>query len=324
MKIISYESLGRRLIAVFALLVCSPVVFHPTPQTTASCVEPFVNVGQPLPDSVAPTWSFPARQSDNLIVSYTQNTGQVPIPPFPIFGGSESGKIAKDGPTFAAMISMSSFTLKGFVKSDGWMILVDYELEPESTAVIAITTKDTKQPFVLQLPSTNDQRQEVIRELSGFGKKLQVGELTFQAFKNGPDPRKPARFFLYGLALGDRKDVIGSMVVDQLHFQPGTLRPNLKEKATYSFRSLSDFDRASADFLLVTLSDGILCPQLAARQMFKNGVRRGESVTKDWDGKNTKGKVSRGPYQFRVRVWRGLKSGGDWVFASTKQEVRVQ
>jgi hypothetical protein len=231
--------------------------------------------------------------------------------------------IAKSGPAFAAVFSMSSFSVNGYVKGR-WPIVIDYELEAESAAEVTISIKDTKQTFVIELPPTNDQRKEVIRQLpEEFGQEPQVGLLSFQAFKTGPGQRKPARFFLYGLGVGDR--AVGSMVIDQLQFQPGSIHPKLKEKASYSFRSLSDFDTGSADFMLVTLSsDGVVRPQLVARETLKNGVRRGESVSKDWDGKDSKGKISEGPHQFHVRMWRGLKGGGDWVFAATRQVVRVE
>jgi hypothetical protein len=285
MSISSYKLPGKRLLVLFALLVFPMLVFEPAPQTITAQI-------------------------------------QIPIPGSGS-GGSEAESIAKNGPAFPAVFSMSSFSVKGFVKGR-WPIVIDYELEAESNALVTISVKGTKQPLVIKLEPTNDQHKEVISQLpEEFGKKPQVGVLSFQAFKTGAGERRPARFFLYGLGVGDH--AVGSMVIDQLHFQPGHIRPKLKEKASYSFRALSDFDTVSADFMLVTLSpDGVVRPQLAAREMLQNGVRRGESVAKDWNGKNDKGKISQGSHQFHVRVWRGLKSGGDWVFAATQQTVRVE
>ena len=256
------------------------------------------------------------------MASYIQKPAQIVIP---AFGGSKSEAeiIAKSGPAFPAVFSMTSLSIKGFVKGR-WPIVIDYELERDSTAIITISTKDTKQPLIIQLPPTDDQRKEVVRELAEeFGKKPQVGVFRFEAFKTGPGQRNPARFFLYGLGVGDK--AVGSMVIDQLQFQPGSIRTKLKEKASYSFRSASDFNTVSADFMLVTLStDGVVRPQLAFRETLKNGVRRGDSVKRDWDGRNNKGKISQGPHQFHVRAWRSLKGGADWVFAATQQVVRVE
>jgi hypothetical protein len=114
------------------------------------------------------------------------------------------------------------------------------------------------------------------------------------------------------------------MVIDRLQFQPPSIRPKLKEMASYSFHSSSDFDTVAAEFRLVTRSPGRgVSSQLAFRETLKEGVARDGSVTKFWDGKNGKGKISQGPHQFSVRAWRGLKSGADWVFAAKNQLVTV-
>ena len=332
MTIIPYKLTGRRLLVLFATPLFSLFVFQPAPPAMAARADPCA------PSAVTGRLArlLLSRRSRGLNVSGVKNTPQIRVQ-FPGRKKSEKEKkaqsaeskakivaefIAKTGPEFPAVFSMSSFSVKGFVKGR-WPIVIDYELETESTAVITISAGDKQQPFIIELPPTNDERKEVIRQLpEAFGQNPQVGVLSFQALKNGTGERRPARFFLYGLGVGP--DAVGSMVVDQLQFQPGQIRPKLKEKATYSFRALSDFETGSADFMLIVLSsDGVVRSQLAASEPLKNGVRRGESVMRDWDGKN-RGRISQGPHRLRVRVWRGLKSGGDWVFAFTRQEVRVE
>ncbi|HEX8140738.1 MAG TPA: hypothetical protein VF544_24440 [Pyrinomonadaceae bacterium] len=213
--------------------------------------------------------------------------------------------------------------MQGIVKGL-WPVVIDYELEPESRALISISVNDARQPFVIELPATNDQRAEVVRQLPAeFGQKPLVGLIYFQAFKSGPEGRRPARFFLYGLGMGDK--AVGSMVIDQLRFQPGQIRTKLKEKASYSFHSRADFDAVSADFLrVISPPGGATSWQLAGREMLKDGVRRDKTVARDWDGRTINGTVSQGPHQFQVRVWRSLKNGGDWVSAVTKQMVKVE
>jgi len=218
---------------------------------------------------------------------------------------------------------MSSFSVDGFAEG-GWPIVICYELEEQSTAELTITTKDGKQSVVIELPPTNNQPTEVIRQLpADFGKEPRISLFSFQAFKNGQaGERKPAEFFLCGLGLGPH--AVGSLVIDRLQFQPPTIRPKLKEKASYSFHSSSDFDTAVAEFRLVTRSPGRgTSSQLAFRETLKEGVARGGSVTKYWDGKNSKGKISQGAHQFWVLAWRGLKSGADWAFAGDNQVVTV-
>jgi len=306
--IIPYKLTGRRILIPFATSLFSLFVFQPAPPAAAARADP-----SDLKNRTQIRVQFPVRKKSEKEKKVESAESKAKI---------VAEVIAKSGPEFPTVFSMSSFSLKGFVKGL-WPIVIDYELEPESSAVITISAGDKQQPFIIELPTTNDERKEVIRQLpEAFGQKPQVGVLSFQALKNGTGERRPARFFLYGLGVGDH--AVGSMVVDQLQFKPGQIRPQLGEKASYSFRALSDFDTGSADFMLVTLSsDGVVRPQLAASAPLKNGVRRGESVTRDWDGKN-RGKISQGTHQFRVRVWRGLKSGGDWVFAFTRQTVRVE
>lgn len=316
MNITPYKFPARRLFALFALLVFSLLALRLATRTTIALAEPSAFAAQE---------QQPVRPGQKPKPTPVPSAGQPRIEaPIPGFGKKKSAadNISQNGPEFPAAFSMSSFSVKGFVQGR-WPIVIVYELEADSTALLTISTKDTKQPFNIELLPANNRTQEVISQIpEEFGQKPTVGVFSFQAFKTVSGQRKPVRFFLYGLGCGNH--AVGSMVVDQLQFQPGSIHPKLKEKASYSFRSLSDFDTASADFMLVSLdSEGVVRSELAAREMLKNGVRSGEAIAREWDGKN-KGKVSLGPHQLRVRVWRGLKSGGDWVFAATEQIVKVE
>jgi O-antigen ligase len=241
-------------------------------------------------------------------------------------GGASAATVASlaiSGPAFSAILSMSKFSVGGFVNG-GWPIVIAYELEADSTAAVTINTKDGKHSFVIQLPSTNDQPAEVIQKLPPeFGQKPEVGVLSFIALQNGPEPKKPARFFLSGLGLGPH--AVGSMVIDQLQCQPGSIHPKLKEQASYSFRSRSDFNTAAAEFRLVTdTPGGALRSRLVFKEQFANGIGHDKSLKSDWNGKSNKGEIFPGPYQFYVRAWSGLKSGGNWVFAAKNRAVKVE
>jgi hypothetical protein len=299
MSLVPYQLTRRKLFVLFTLPVFFLFAFRPARLTMAARVEPCV------------PWA-----------SWLAGEGQIRIP-LPVPGKSEAEMISKSGPLFPAIFNMSNFTMRALMKGD-WPVVFDYELERESTAIITISGKNARQPFVIELPPTNDQRAEVIRRLPAeFGQKLQVGQLSFQAFKTGPEGRQPAHFYLHGIGMGPA--AVGSMVINQLHFQPGQIRPKLKEKASYSFHSLADFDSVSADFLLVTSSPGgVISSRLAGREMLADGVRRDKTVARHWDGRNINGQVSQGPHQFQVRVWRSSKKGGDWASAIAKQIVRVE
>jgi hypothetical protein len=105
--------------------------------------------------------------------------------PIPIKGKAKSKTeiiaetIAKNGPALAEVISMSSFAVNGFAE-DGWPIVICYELEEQSTAHLTITTKDGKQPFVIELQSTNGRPAEIIRQLPPqFGQEPQIALFSF-------------------------------------------------------------------------------------------------------------------------------------------------
>ncbi|HMG74279.1 MAG TPA: hypothetical protein VK582_12325 [Pyrinomonadaceae bacterium] len=325
MMITPYRCPERSLLLWLALPVFPLLIFQPARQTITARVGAGVPVAQ-WPAGRGPLKSLSSRQPRNLIVSGKREMGQgISIP---LRGKAKSKAeiivetIAKTGPTLGETIIMSGFSMSGFAK-DGWPLVICYELEERSAAELTITTKDGKQPFVIELQSTNGQPAEIMRQLPPqFGKEPQIALFSFQAFKNGPGERKPAEFFLCGLGLGPH--AVGSMVIDRLEFQPDSIRPRLKEQASYSFHSSSDFDTVAAEFRLVTRFPGRgVSSQLAFRETLQEGVARDGSVTKFWDGKNSKGKISQGPHQFYVRAWRGLKSGADWVFAAKNQLVTV-
>lgn len=237
-------------------------------------------------------------------------------------GAATVASLAISGPVFPAILNMSNFSVVGFVNG-GWPMVIEYELEADSTAVATINTRDGKHSFVIPLPSTNDQRTEVIRHLPAeFGQEPEVGVLSFIALKNGPEPRKPARFFLSGLGLGPR--AVGSVVIDRLQCDPDSIQPKLNQTATYRFHSGSAFNTATADFRLRFVSGGVLTSRPVFSQQFPDGIGRDGSVTKDWNGRSNKGKIFPGQYQFFVQAWLNLKSSKDWAYKAKDQAVKVE
>jgi len=225
--------------------------------------------------------------------------------------------IATSGPAFPAIFNMSNFSVEAFVQG-GWPMVICYELESNSTATLTIG--DGKHSFVIQLPSTQDQPGEVIRQIpTEFGPAPVVGVLSFNALKDGPEPREFARFFPCGLGLGPR--AVGSMVIDRLEFGPRNINTKRKEEATYKFHASSDFSWVRADFRLVTKTRRGYRAQTVRSEDLKNGISRDAVIDQKWDGKNGQGKISPGPYQFQVRAW---ESDANWVFAARNQTVRVE
>jgi hypothetical protein len=327
MTLLSY-AVSRRLLIVFTLLIFSLFVFQPRPQTTAAS-EQSRRDAQGHPSEAAATHSGGEPRS-SLIVSYPKHQKIPSIPRVRMKIEKKQtnvakiiSNLAKAGPLFPeAAFSMSDFKVQALVKGR-WPIVVEYELEADSTAEVTISINNGEFKFPVRLRTTNGKTIQVTDHLPGtFGEKPQLGEVSFKAFRNGPEPRRPANFFLYGLGFGDK--AVGSMVVDHLEFQPPSIHPKLNEKASCSFHSLSDFDSGSADFMRVTYPDNVYHFEPVARKKLNNGIAYDEWLAKDWDGKNDKGKISPGRHQFRVRVWRTLQSGGDWVSAFSKHVVKVE
>jgi hypothetical protein len=240
---------------------------------------------------------------------------------FDKFGRELLKKLAKAGPLLpAGAFVMSKFKIEGYVKGD-WPAVVEYTLEEGATAEVRFHVEGAKKAFVVRLEPTGETPKQVILRLpSELGGKPRAGSVSFSATKNAGT--EPARFFLSGLGLGDK--AVGSMVIDRLVFQPGSIRPSQQQRAAYSFRTLSDFDTVNVNFLRVALNrQGVVSAEKVGGQKVGR-VRREETVKREWDGKDGKGKVAGGWYQFNVTAQRGLKQGGDWVVAITRDRVRVE
>jgi hypothetical protein len=215
---------------------------------------------------------------------------------------------------------MSNFSVVGFVNG-GWPIVIEYELEANSTALATISTRDGKHSFPIQLQSTNDQPTEVIRQLPPeFGQQPVVGVLSFTALKKGPEPRKPARFFLSGLGLGPH--AVGSVVIDRLQCQPSPIHTRQKERTLYSFHSISDFSTVEAQFRLGTYFNDAIDSRVVFREHFPDGIRQDSLVTERWNGKSNKGEIFPGQYQLWVKGW--LKSNKNWAHAAKEKAVKVE
>jgi len=302
MSTIPYKLPGARSLVPFTTTILSLLVFLAVPTATPARVKPGVPAARRLEAKTASRRASQPRHARGFNPVGAKNAAQIrgKLPPIPTGGGSGKvsvGDIAKSsvGPILA-FTSLSNFSFRGPVKGRGWIVVLYYELEPESVAEVTITAEGVKQPLVIRLAPTNDGPAEVIHELpQEFGDKPRVGVLNFRAYKTGPGERRSARFFLHELGVGEKENVYGSSVIDQMQFRPGSIRPSLKEKASYSFRSLSDFDTVAAEFALVTLApDGVFRPVLIDREMLKHGVRRGERWRGSGTARTARGRFRRG------------------------------
>jgi hypothetical protein len=148
-------------------------------------------------------------------------------------------RLANEGPLLPHKSNLDNFSMRAFIKGNS-PLLVDYALEPNSTAVVTVSVGADKYTLVLKTSELLERRvtqivmsapvgdlktqiilrsigllvQEFLKKPSigrnqtvadlpeYFGPSPQVGKITIQAFTNGPGVRGPAYFRLYGLALG--------------------------------------------------------------------------------------------------------------------------
>jgi hypothetical protein len=337
MRNIAYKPSYRGTFIISMLLVLTTLVLRPVlPVRTARAESDGRTATLDGRSGEASPPSFYARTSgssngDSAERLLVRGVPQVTVPLPPIVGGGGGAKIdakylEKNGPLLAAKFIMDDFDVTGFVQG-GEPVVIVYELEAGSTAKIIIQhVKDPKKSFTISLQPTNGEIKEVESTLPDwFGDKPKAGVFIVKAMKNGSNPKADAGFNIEGI--GEGHGAVGSLVIDQTHFQPSPIHPKLGEKTRYSFRSLRHFNSAAVDFrAVVRNSDGLPDYQSVSSKRFKNGLAQDQVVEGEWDGMNSRGGVSRGMHRFMVRAWRGLKGngGGDWTFVFPRERVVVE
>jgi len=234
----------------------------------------------------------------------------------------KSSDLSKTGPQLVAGYLLSNISATVLAKAAP--MVVEYQLGNESTAIITLTVtiKKKEERFSRQLKRTGaGVQQEVFQLPATFGNKPLVATLSVKAENVDPANKKQPDFELFSLGLGER--AVGSLKIDRLTFQPDHVSATQKMRVTYSFRSLADFDNASVEFRVLGRSrTGEPANGLVNKQKI-GGLRRDESKHGEWDGKDQKGKVSKGLHILFVAAWFEEKKGGDWNFVSNPSRQRV-
>ncbi|HEV3469062.1 MAG TPA: hypothetical protein VG148_07055 [Pyrinomonadaceae bacterium] len=232
--------------------------------------------------------------------------------------------LSKAGPQFPALYLLSNITARVFVRGGAPMV-VEYRLGSQGTAAVTLTAvmKKGEKSFTRRLEPTGGEVRQVVFTLpEEFGDKPAVATLSVRVGNTSPNDAAPPDFGLFRLGMGEK--AVGSMTIERLSFQPGRVRATQREKAAYGFSSRSDFPKVSVEFrLLGRTLRGEPDSRLANVEQL-GGVRRGESVSRQWDGRNQKGEVSRGRHQLAVSGWYEEKKGGDWTTALSDERVIVE
>ncbi|MDQ1557422.1 MAG: hypothetical protein QOD32_482 [Pyrinomonadaceae bacterium] len=238
-------------------------------------------------------------------------------------GGVSSGDLSKNGPQFPSALTMSNIQVTGFADA-GWPLFVGYELQ--QPALVTLTIKaDKVDPFVQQLEGSPGAHELTLTIPARFdSKKPRVTSFSLTAVSDNPSaPAAPVEFVYVDICAGHK--AVGSVGIDNVSFQPGDVQATAQsQKANYKFHSLFDFDKVTADFMLIGRNDKReIVAKRVGREKFDRGIKRDGWLGSDWDCRNGK-KISQGRHQLQVRGWRGLEQGGDWVATMSKQFVRVR
>jgi hypothetical protein len=222
-------------------------------------------------------------------------------------------KLSSDGPSLPKVIDMNGFTVQGLV-GPGWPVVVDFAVGGPGAAHLDIITK--KRIYEVTIPNEQNRRGYAILRLPpDFVNKPETAIFQVQAIAPVGSAKNTAvpRMRVFGLGAGEK--AVGSVAIDQLQFQPGSI--HTKESATYSFHAHSSFNGVRAEFVLTELRNGHVVVEKDQEAKLPP-VPQDESPRQTWVAK---GKT--GEHMLEIRAWRGLENGGDWVVAWSPDIVDV-
>lgn len=230
-------------------------------------------------------------------------------------------QLLRDGPQMPTQFNASAFGIRAPVRS-GWPIVVDYAQHKPGRVLLRISVPGAE-IVTYRLDQFGLGRHLLRFDLPPFlGDSVRPAVFALTAADEQTGTETIEGFTVYGIGCGPR--AVGSIAVDQLEFNPGEVRVQNGDTASFAFHSKSDFDNSAVEYLRITQSpDG-------ARKRYVNGqrigsVRRGSRVeaapTQRWNGQDEQARTSRGRHQLQVRVW---DDGGDWIGAWSDSLVQVR
>jgi hypothetical protein len=264
----------------------------------------------------------------------------------------------EQGPQFPQTFDTSKFTITTFVKG-GWPLVIEYELEKNSLAVMTLKAQTDRGPqnFVQNLSGEGGRRTEMLQIPERFGDKIVPGFIAIEAFTNLGGEKKHTDFQLYGIGLGVERvafeapepltgqvvpaayslrlpDVFSSVklfqseVISGPTFDPDTINVGAGNKITYRFQPRDKFGMWAADFRAITKqtnSDGSVVRKTkwVRTDQFDEEIGPRE-VVRDWDGKDRKGKISPGEYRLTIRAWWSAVKGGKSVVRLADKNILIK
>jgi hypothetical protein len=202
----------------------------------------------------------------------------------------------------------------------GWPVVVDYKLEKPGFLLLTIAAeKGEARSYRIPADGTAQadvRRQEVLHLNNDLGDAIQAGNLSLRAYE-GTGGDRPVPFELYGLGAGGR--AVGSMTIVDVTFSPAEIAVKHDQKAEYGFKVLRSFSQVRVQISRLTDPGGI--PQTIWERLVKPTPGQDDKVHDFWDGRDLKGKISKGLHTFQVTAWFGPL--GDWNAAAPGTLVSV-
>lgn len=137
-----------------------------------------------------------------------------------------------------------------------------------------------------------------------------------------PNDKQPPDVELCGLGMGEK--AVGSLGIERVKFKAAHFLATQNEKVGYSFYSRFNFENAYAEFRLTGQASGGVVDTSTVKSVKIKDISQGEMVSKEWDGKDERGKVSKGRHLIVVSAWYREQKGGDWTSAWSRGRVLVE
>lgn len=234
---------------------------------------------------------------------------------------SEPPPLAGEGPQVPPVQSMGRWQVEGVLKG-GWPVVIAWSA-PAGTA-FEISFAVEGQPPMSQILEGNESGRGFAQfELPGnFGEAVQAGTVSFRTIRaiGGATLLEPR---LLGLGCGPL--AVGSVAIDEVVFEPSSVRVREGQRAFYGFHSKSDFSRATVDIARVERSGGdvrmLKVRSIEVRQSVSRNAWVGREPPLAWNGHGNDDAVSSGAHLLLVRAW--APDPGDWVIAWSPATVTV-
>ena len=186
-----------------------------------------------------------------------------------------------------------------------------------------------------------------------FGPEFQPGLIGLQARIEIAGKKKEARFELHALTLGVPPKASGpgpgaanfvlasnvanlfeslgggqSSFIDSIRITPVAFSPSQREKTNYSFVPTNTFGAWAADFrsLSSKIKDGreTITTKLVKKYEPGEQLTANETIEKQWDGLDTKGRPSRGRHRLTIRAWWTKANGAAACVIPASQLITVK